>query len=149
MKIIYFLLLLSSLVFAEKLEITADKFVATDADKKVSFEGHAHISQGSTKIDAKQIVVYFDDDNSTKSYRAIGAVKFYIKKEKANYSGSCKSITYLPKKGTYQLRGNVRIQDKTNKRDISGEKIYINTKTGAFSIEGGKSRPAKLVFDMK
>ena len=149
MKTICLLLLLSSLVLAEKLEITADRFVATDADKKVSFKGHAHISQGSTKIDAKQIVVYFDDDNSTKSYKATGAVKFYIKKGKANYSGGCKSITYLPKKGTYQLRGTVRIKDKTNKRDISGEKIHINTKTGTFSIEGVKSRPAKLVFDMK
>lgn len=149
MKKILLLLLFSLFIFAEKLEVTADKFIAADADKKVSFIGNAHISQGSTAIDANNIVVYFADDNSTKSYRATGRVKFSIKKQKANYQGTCKSIAYLPKKGTYVLSGSVRVRDKVNKRDISGEKIYINAKTGGFSIEGAKSKQAKLVFDMK
>jgi len=149
MKNIFFVLVLISSIYADKLEVTADKFTAKDADKMVIFEGHARIVQGSTTINASKIVVHFDDANSAKSYNATGGVNFRIKKLKANYRGSCNKMTYLPAKQSYILRGDVKVKDSLNSREISGQKINIYAKTGGFTIVGAKSKQAKLIFDMK
>jgi len=149
MRNLLFILLIISSVYADKLEVTADKFTAKDTDKMVIFEGNARIVQGSTTIDAHKIVVRFDDANSAKSYNATGSVSFRIKKLKADYKGTCNKMTYLPTKQSYILRGHVRVKDSVNGRDISGEKINIYAKTGGFSIVGAKSKQAKLIFDMK
>ncbi|NKQ40921.1 MAG: lipopolysaccharide transport periplasmic protein LptA [Sulfurovum sp.] len=145
--ILFFVCILS--LHAEKLEITADKFTAKDADKKVSFIGNAKIVQGSTTVKAPQIILYFDENNTTKMYRATGRVRFHIKKTKTNYKGSCDSMEYLPKKKKYILIGNIKVIDVYNKREITASRIEINSMTGAFSIEGSRKKAAKLTFDMK
>lgn len=149
MKKIYLLFMIMSFINAQKLEVTADKFTAKDVDKKVVFEGNAHIIQAHTSINANKIVVHFDDSDNAKSYYATGKVLFRIKKAKADYRGKCNNMTYLPTKQSYILRGHVRVKDKINNRDISGDKIYINAKTGGFSINGVKKKQAKLIFDMQ
>ena len=148
-RIALFLLMMSLFLYAEKLEITADKFVAKDADKKVSFIGHAKIVQGATTVKAPKIILYFNEDNSTKMYRALDGVRFHIQKRRANYQGSCNTMEYLPKKKKYILSGDVKVKDKSNRRDITANRIEIHSKTGAFSIEGSKKRAAKLIFEMK
>jgi lipopolysaccharide export system protein LptA len=146
----YLLLAISSLLLsAQKLEITADEFVAEDAQKQVNFIGNAHIKQGEATVSAGKIVLYFNEDNSTKMYEAVEAVSFHIKRSKSNYTGSCQSMQYLPNTQQYILRGNVKIKDKSNKRDILANRIDINIKTGAFTIKGNKKHAAKLTFEMK
>lgn len=138
-----------SVLYAEKLEITADKFIAKDADKAVRFLGNAQIIQGKTKVNAARIIVYFNEDNSTQKYSALGGVRFHIKKSAANYQGSCSEMLYFPKKKMYILKGNVKVKDRQNQRDITASKVEIHSKTGAFSIEGSKKTAAKLTFEMK
>ncbi len=138
-----------SLLLAEKLEITADKFLAKDADKEVRFVGNAHIVQGATRVKAAKVIVTFNEDNSTRKYRAVGGVQFFIKKAKANYRGSCNEMLYLPQKKQYLLTGNVKVKDQQNRRDITASKVKIDSKTGAFMIEGSRKHAAKLTFDMK
>jgi len=138
-----------TVLFAEKLEITADKFVAKDADRAVRFLGNAQIIQGQTKINAARIIVYFNEDNSTQKYSAEGGVHFHIRRSKTDYQGSCSSMSYFPPKKVYILKGNIRVRDRKNRRDMTAEKAEIHSKTGAFSISGGKKAAAKLTFDMK
>lgn len=150
MKKIYLLLLLFAIhSHAEKLEIAADKFIAKDNDKKISFIGNVKVSQGATIVKAAKILLYFNDDNTTKKYIAVGNVEFHIKKPKANYQGKCNSMEYFPKKKKYILSGNVKVKDRNNKRNITANNIEINSATGAFSITGSKKKAAKLTFDMK
>lgn len=139
----------TSVLYAEKLEITADKFLAKDADKEVRFMGHAQIKQGDTHIYASRIIVYFNEDNSTREYKALGGVRFHIQKIKAKYRGSCRELVYFPRKKIYILRGNVKVEDQQNRRNIMANKVEIQSKTGAFAIEGSKKHAAKLTFDMK
>jgi len=148
-KILFVCVLFSLLLAAEKLEITADQFSARDVDKKVSFVGHAKIVQGRTTVRAERVILYFNEDNTTKMYRALNGVKFHIQKSKANYRGSCQKMIYLPDSKTYILTGSVKVKDQTNKREISAQKIEIHSSTGAFRIEGDKRRAAKLTFEIK
>ena len=138
-----------SLLLAVKLEITADKFLAKDADREVRFVGNTHIVQGATRVKAAKVIVTFNEDNSTRKYRAVGGVQFSIKKDKANYRGSCNEMLYLPQKKQYLLRGNVKVKDQQNRRDITASSVKIESKTGAFMIEGSRKHTAKLTFDMK
>jgi len=147
-KIHLLFILLSLFANAQKLEITADEFMAKDAKKQVRFIGNAHIKQGETVIDASKIILHFNEDNSTKMYEAIGDVRFHIKRSKANYRGRCQRMQYLPNTQQYILRGNVKVKDKQNKRDIIASRIDINIRTGAFTIKGNKKRAAKLTFDI-
>ena len=151
MKKFPFLLLVTGLflLYAEKLEITADKFLAKDANKEVHFIGHAKVVQGATTVKAAKIFVYFNEDNSTQKYQALGGVRFHIQKKEANYQGSCREMLYFPKKKMYVLKGNVKVKDRQNQRDIAASRVEIHSKTGAFTIEGSKKNAAKLTFDMK
>jgi len=148
-KICLLLTVFALLLSAEKLEITADTFMAKDADKKVSFIGHAKIVQGATTVKASKIILYFNEDNTTKMYKAVDGVRFHIRKAKANYQGSCRKMEYFPQKKKYILSGNVKVNDRYNQRDITADNIEIHIKTGAFSIKGSKKKAAKLTFDMK
>jgi len=143
------LLLLFSVLFAEKLEITADTFTAKEVNKRVDFVGNARILQGETSIEADQIVLYFGENNSTKKYRATQNVRFHIAKQKANYKGSCGQVEYFPGQKIYILSKNVILKDRKNHRDITAEKIVIHAKTGAFTITGSKKKTAKLIFDIQ
>jgi len=150
MKRVYLLLAIFSILsLAEKLEITADTFIAKDADKKVSFIGNAKIIQGNTIVRASRIILYFNEDNTTKMYKAMEGVRFHIQKQKVNYQGKCSKMEYFPKKKKYILSGNVKANDKYNKREIIADTIEINGKTGTFTIRGNKKRAATLTFDMK
>jgi len=148
-RITLLLSILSLILSAQKLEITADKFIAKDADKKVSFIGNAKIAQGSTRVQAAEIFLYFNEDNSTKMYQAKGSVTFHIKKAKTNYRGSCSQMKYFPKTKTYLLTGGVHVKDKQNGREMTASRIEINAQTGAFSVSGNRKRAAKLVFDIQ
>ncbi len=149
MRLVYLVIIVTVTLLSSKLEIGADKFTAKDSQKQISFVGHANISQNGTSIKADKIVVYFRDDNSTKSYRATGNVRFNIKNSKINYSGQCNSIEYIPNKKSYTLSGSVKLKDRIKNRSIFGEKIKINTKNGSFTIKGKKSKQAKLIFNIK
>ncbi len=150
MKRIFLLLSICSVwIVAEKLEITADKFIAKDAEKMVRFLGNAQIVQGKTQVHASKIIVYFNEDNSTQMYRAFGGVRFHIRKSETDYQGSCHEMRYFPKKKKYILEGNVKVKDRQNRRDITANRIEIHSTTGAFIIEGSKKIAAKLIFEMK
>lgn len=134
---------------AEKLEITADKFIAKDAEKMVRFLGNAQIIQGKTRVRASRVVVYFNENNSTQKYSALGRVRFHIRKLATDYQGSCNEMHYLPQKKIYILKGNVKVKDQKNKRTITATEVKMNSTTGAFTIEGSKKSAAKLTFEMK
>ncbi len=140
---------LVSMLQAEKLEITADKFIAKDAEKMVRFLGHAQIIQGETRVRASRVIVYFNEDNSTQKYSALGGAHFRIKKLETDYRGSCNEMHYLPQKKLYILKGNVKVKDQKNKRTITASEVKIYSTTGAFTIEGSKKSTAKLTFEMK
>lgn len=147
-KIVLFVLF-TGVLFAQKVNVTADNMKAENLKKEVHFMGNAKVVQGKSWIHADQIIVYFDENNQTKKYEAIGLVTFEFIQEKSSYKGSADNVTYLPLKDQYILRGKAIINDIINKRHANGDEIMLDMITGNANVKGSRKKPVKFIFDMK
>jgi len=142
-------LLLTLTVWAEKVQITSDTMKAYDAKKEMHFIGDANVTQLQDWIHGDEIIVYFDENNETKKYIAVGKVTFMLHQKEAVYKGRAKKVTYYPKKSEYILTGKAVIDDLVNKRHVNGDKIILNVATGNADVIGNRKKPVKFVFDME
>ena len=146
-KIIFFLLLTQQLL-AEKVEITSTFMEAENAKKEVHFIGNAKVKKLNDWLHADKIIVYFDENNETKRYDALGNVTFEFKDEKKFYKGSANKVTYHPTKSLYILTGKAVINDLLNKRNVKGDEITLDMLTGKTDVTGSKKKPVKFIFEM-
>ena len=140
---------MSITLFAEKVEITSDSMKAQNLQKEVHFIGNVKVKQLENWLHGDKVIVYFDENNETKMYEAIGSVTFEIKNEKSFYKGSADKVTYYPIKSQYILTGKAVIDDLVNKRHINGDIITLATITGNANVKGDKKKPVKFIFDME
>ena len=147
LKIIFFLLLAQQLL-AEKVEITSTFMEAENAKKEVHFIGNAKVKKADDWLHADKIIVYFDENNKTKRYDALGNVSFEFKDEKKHYIGSANKVMYHPQESLYVLNGKAIVSDLLNKRNVKGDKITLNMLTGKTDVKGSKKKPVKFIFDM-
>ena len=147
--IVLALLLFSFFSYAEKVVITSDSMNAGNIKKEVHFLGHVKISQSQNWLHGDKVIVYFDENNETKKYEAIGSVKFEFRKEKSFYKGSAQKVTYYPAKSQYFLEGKAIIDDKINKRYVNGDKIVFDMLTGNAKVSGSAKKPVKFIFGMQ
>ena len=147
-KIIFFLFLTIAL-FAEKVEITSDSMKAEDLKKKVHFIGNVTVKQLNNWLHGDKVIVYFNENNETDMYEAIGSVTFEFKKEKSFYKGSADKVIYYPTKSQYILTGKAVIDDLINKRHVNGDVITLDMITGNADVQGKKKKPVKFIFDME
>jgi lipopolysaccharide export system protein LptA len=147
-KVKFFLFfVLSVSVFADKVEITSDAMQAEEMKKEVHFIGNVKISQLKNWIHGDRVIVYFDENNQTKRYEAIGRVTFEFKKENRFYKGSANKVIYAPLESKYILRGNATIDDMVNQRHINGEHIKLDLTSGVANVVGNKKEPVKFIFE--
>ena len=139
-KIIFFLILLSSLSLSQKssdpIEITADK-MEWNRDKDIAIAiGNAKAIQGNRMIFANKIVANIAKKNSGEidTLHAIGNVKFIRDAEEANG----KEAIYDLKKETIVIKGNVSLKKDGN--IMVGEKLLIDFQSGISQIEGAKNK---------
>lgn len=148
LKIILFLML-SQTLFAEKVEITSTSMQAENLKKEVHFIGNAKIKKIDDWLHADRVIVYFDENNETKMYEAVGLVTFEFKNEKSFYKGSADKVTYHPIKSLYILAGKAVIDDLVNKRHLDGDEIMLDMTTGNAEVKGSSKKPVKFIFDME
>ena len=148
LKIILFILM-SITLFAEKVEVTSDSMKAEDLKKEVHFIGDVTVKQLKNWLHGDKVIVYFDENNETKMYKAIGTVTFEFKKEESFYKGSADKVTYYPTKSQYVLTGKAVIDDLINKRHVNGDEITLDMITGNAKVKGDGKKPVKFIFDME
>ena len=136
-------------LFAEKINVTSNSMTAEDLKKEVHFIDDAKVVQGESWIHGDEIIVYFDENNQTKEYEAIGRVTFEFKEKESHYIGSSDKVTYYPVTSVYVLTGKAIIDDLTNKRHVNGDKITLNMLTGNAKVKGSKQKPVKFIFDLQ
>lgn len=146
---ILFFISLSSILFAEKVEITSDTMKAQDVQKEVHFIGNVTIKQSKSWLKGDKVIVYFNENNETNKYEAIDSVTFEFKKENNFYKGSANRVTYYPLKSQYVLVGKAVIDDIPNKRHLNGDTITLDMVTGNANVKGNKKKPVKFIFDME
>ena len=151
MKLFIFLsvLFLSVTLYAQKINVTSNSMTAEDMTKEVHFIDNATAVQGDSWIHGNEIIVYFDENNQTKKYVAVGTVTFEFKEKENHYTGSADKVTYYPVKSTYVLVGKAIIDDIINKRHVDGDEITLDMTTGNANVKGSEKKPVKFIFDMQ
>jgi lipopolysaccharide export system protein LptA len=136
-------------VFAQKVEITSTSMHAENIKKEVHFIGDAKVKKLDDWLHADRVVVYFDENNETKMYEAIGLVTFEFKNETRHYTGSADKVTYYPLKSFYVLQGHSVIDDMINKSHVAGDEITLDMLTGNANVKSNKKKPVKFIIEMK
>lgn len=139
-------------LMAEQVNVTSDSMTGNDLKKEIHFIGNAKVVQGKSWIHSDELVVYFDDKNETKSYEALGLSKkvtFEIDRVKSSYVGNADKVTFYPLEEKYVLTGRAIVNDRKNKRHLSGEKIVLDTLTGNANVKSSKKKPVKFIFNTK
>jgi len=147
--LILFVIFAATLLYADKLEVTADTFSSKESEGKAYFNGHAIVKKDGSSINSDKIVVFFDTNKTIIKYEAEGNTTFVIKKDKMHFKGSCNKVAYSPILDTYTLNGNIVVHDVVKNRTLYGEDIIIDNNKSSFRVEGKKNHPAKIVFEMK
>jgi len=140
-------ILFSAVSLAEKIEVTSNSMKALEKEKKIRFIGDAKVTQKENWIKADEIIVYFDENNETKKYEAVGNALFFIRQNSTKYKGKAKRVVYLPKQSEYVLSGDAQIEDITNDRRLNGDMITLNAATGGTKVESKGRKPVKFIFD--
>lgn len=136
-------------IFAEKVEITSTSMRAENAKKEIHFIGDAKVKKLDDWLHADRVIVYFDENNETKMYKAIGSVTFEFKEETRHYTGSADKVTYYPLKSFYVLKGKAVIDDLINKSHVDGDEIRLDMLTGNANVKSNKQKPVKFIIEMK
>lgn len=123
--------------------------LAKNLKKEVHFIGNTKIKQAQDWLHADKVIVYFNENNETKEYKASGNVSFEFKNEKRFYKGSAQEVHFYPLTSTYILKKSASIHDVINQRHIKGEEIKLNMLTGDADVKGSKTKPVKFIFDME
>ncbi len=137
---------------AEKVEVTSDSMKAEELKKEVHFIGNVTVKQLESWLHGDTVIVYFDENNETKMYEAIGkndVVTFEVKEKKGFYKGRAMNVKYYPVTSKYVLTGKAVIDDLLNKRHVNGDVITLDMATGNAMVKGSKKKPVKFIFDME
>ena len=147
MKKLILLLALPFLLQAEKVEVTSKNFYAKDAENQAHFIDDVLVKQGKSWIHSDELIVYFNDNNETIQYDAIGNCTFEIFKEANHFKGSADKLSYYPKTSKYLLAGKAIVNDLVKDRHVRGTTILVNTLTGDSIVRGNSKKPIKFTFD--
>ena len=141
---------LSMLIASNRVEITADRFEASDKNKVTKFIGNVHMIKGIDELNASKVFVYFDAKKKPVKYEAIGSVKFIITmNDGKRYKGQSERLIYIPKTEIYELYENVKLFDIEAVRTLIGEKIFVDKRSGKARVEGSKEKPVKFIFTIE
>lgn len=146
---ILLLILLTNFLLAGKINVTSTSMTAEDLKKEIHFIDDAKVTQDKNWIHGDLIIVYFDENNETKKYEAIGKVTFEYDQNSSFYKGSADKITYYPVEAKYILTGKAIVDDLINKRHVAGNEIVLDTVTGNADVKGSKKKPVKFIFNSK
>jgi lipopolysaccharide export system protein LptA len=136
-------------LWAEEVKVTSTSMTAADLKKEVHFIGDAKVVQGKSWIHGDEIIVYFDENNETEKYEAIGTVTFEVDRVESFYKGSADKVTYFPVESKYILTGKAIVDDLINKRHVNGDEIVLDIVTGNANVKGSTKKPVKFIFNTK
>jgi len=145
---LFVLTLIPFFLYAEKVQITSESFYARDAEKQVHFTNDVLVKQGKSWIHSDKVIVYFDDNNETIQYDAIGNATYEVYKEKNHYKGHSDKVTYYPESSVYMFTGKAVINDLVNNRQIKGNIVVVNAITGDSDVKSTGKAPVKFTFEV-
>ena len=145
-KIFIIIAMMLCVLNAEDLKITSKYFHYDTTKKESVFKGDVKVKKGKDKIDADEIVVFFNKNKKPQKFVAKGDVKFIIVLDKnSTYKGKSKKLIYQLHNGNIILFGNAEIVKLDTNESIKGNKIILNRFTKNAEVIGGK-KPVEIIL---
>ena len=136
-------------LFAEQVEVTADKFFA-DEKKKISvFEGNVKVVKQSDKLLAQKVLIEFDDKKQPLRYIATGDAKVNMTMNEKKYYGEAEKMTYEPSKSTYILEKKAFLHEIESDKKVYGDYIKADQISGQYEVDGKGKAPVKFIFKVE
>jgi len=148
MKKIVVFLMMSAVLFAQNIEITALKFKADEKKGFTEFSGSVKITKGNSELNASKVILFFDENRVAKRYEAYGDVSFYIEEKDSKYRGTSQKLFYYPSEERYHFFENVDVYDLINRRTLQGEEVEVSLTDGKANVIGNEKKPVKFIFEM-
>ena len=142
--------LCSNIVFANELKIVADAFKADETKGVSIFTGHVNIIKDQDELNASNVTIYTDKENSPTKFVATGNVSFRMQtQKKSSYAGKAEKVIYLPLKKEYRFYKNVHLKQINEKKEILGDEVILNMLDGKAYAKGLKKEPVIMIFEIK
>ena len=133
----------------QPVQIEAATLEVRDKDRIATFSGNVHVIQGDTDLRSKTLVVYYEDNQSSKGgikaaqpgpggssqIRRLEAVGNVLVTQKDQTATGEKGVFDM-KTNTITLMGNVVISQGQNV--LRGERLVVDRATGVSRMEGGR-----------
>lgn len=140
------ILVIFSAIFASKMKISAEKFESKKGETILL--GNVKITRDTDELTAQKVVLSIDGAQKLRTFLASGGVKFKIKtKDGREIFGQSEELFFDAKASEYRMKRNARAKNLQN--ELRGDEIVLRQKTGEIFVNGGKSAPAELVFDLE
>ncbi len=133
---------------AEKIEVTSDRFEASQKELISRFIGNVSFKTSKERLTAKEVVIYFDKKRKPIKVEAIGNVRFFIKEKDKSYEGSAKRVVFFPKRREYILYDNVRVVQQPGDKLLLADQIHIDVKNAKLMVKGKETKPVKMIFSV-
>jgi len=147
MKGLYALVLLAlSTLFAQNVEVAADKFWASEQEGQGVFTGNVIITKGSDTLKAQKLTIYFDDQKKPLKYEASGDATGNLTLNGVHYFGKGEIFIYEPNISRYTIKKNGMLHEIETDRKVYGEMITVNQSTGSYEVDSKPSKPVKFIF---
>ncbi len=148
-KALLLLWVLSLSLFAQKVEVSADKLEVDEKSGNSVLSGHVQIHKGADFIQTDRLIIRFDPKHKPTRYEAEGEVRFQIHTQNRIFVGHAQRLLYDPLTLRYELEGSVELDEEAFGQKLIGEKVVIDRTTGKAVIDGKANQPVKLIFDVK
>jgi len=145
-KYITFLVLGVSALFAQDVEVTADKFWASEKGGKGVFTGNVVITKGDDILKAKKLTIYFDEHKKPLKYEATGDATGNLTLNGIRYFGKGEIFTYEPNISRYTIQKDGMLHEIETDRRVYGELIVVDQSEGSYEVDSKPSEPVKFIF---
>jgi len=149
MKIFVAVFLMVISLFSQDIEITADRFEASEQQLVSKFLGNVVVKRGRDVLKAGEAYIYFNKDKKPVKIVVSKNVTFDISYKEKRYKGRASKIIYYPLKREYLFLGNVEIVELPKNQKIFAQKVYLDLKNNLLKVEGENSKPVKFILKVK
>ncbi|AQW86458.1 putative lipooligosaccharide transport system, periplasmic component (LptA family) [Campylobacter pinnipediorum subsp. caledonicus] len=147
--IIIFFLAISALK-AQQIEITSDSFFADEKKQISEFFGNVKIKKGNyDELKAEKVVVNFNNARQPIKYTATNNVYFKVMIHDKTYEGNGNLLTYEPQQEIYTIAGKAHLREIQTDKNVYGQQIIVNQKTGVYNVVSSEQQPVKFIFQVK
>jgi lipopolysaccharide export system protein LptA len=133
----------------QKLIIDALNFETNDSKGLSIFTGNVKLQMGKDRLNSNKLEVYIKTKSKKPlKYVASGNVTFDIFSNGKHFKGKGNKIVFNPLKDEYRISGNGYLKEISQNRELFGEKIFINKRTGNAKVTGSSSKPVRFILDI-